>query len=118
MWVDDICSFGTYPLESMACGVPVIGKAPSLVPDWISENNGIWIQEKIRLQDILADFIQNWLEDNVSESLYNGGIETADRYKNQDKFKNTIESLFIGYSNIRIENFQSELNKQQIEEKA
>jgi len=118
VWVDDISSFGTYPLESMACGVPVIGKAPSLVPDWISENNGIWIQEKIRLQDILADFIQNWLEDNVSENLYNGGIETADRYKNQDKFENTIESLFIGYSNIRIENFQSELNKQQIEEKA
>ena len=116
VWVDDISSFGTYPLESMACGVPVIGKAPSLVPNWISENNGIWIQEKTRLQDILADFIQNWLEDNVSDNLYNGGIETANNYKDSEKFKNTVSSLFEGYFNVRKENFQSELNKNQVEQ--
>jgi glycosyltransferase involved in cell wall biosynthesis len=116
VWIDDVSSFGTYPLESMACRVPVIGKAPSLVPNWISENNGIWIQEKTRLQDILADFIQNWLEDNVSDNLYNGGIETANNYKDSEKFKNTVSSLFEGYFNIRKENFESELNKHQVEQ--
>jgi glycosyltransferase involved in cell wall biosynthesis len=117
VWVDDVSSFGTFPLESMACGVPVIGKAPSLVPNWISENNGIWIQEKTRLQDILADYIQNWLEDNVSINLYEGGINTAEKYKGQEKFESTLSNLFEGYSSIRIENFNAELNKQQEEQK-
>jgi hypothetical protein len=116
VWIDDISSFGTFPIESMACGVPVIGKAPSLVPNWISENNGIWIQETVRLTDILADFIQNWLEDNVSDNLYSGGLDTAEKFMNKENFENKINSLFLGYYGIRSENFQSELNKQQIEQ--
>ena len=91
VWIDDISSFGTFPIESMACGVPVIGKAPSLVPNWISENNGIWIQETVRLTDILADFIQNWLEDNVSDNLYSGGLGTAEKFMNKENFENKEE---------------------------
>jgi glycosyltransferase involved in cell wall biosynthesis len=116
IWIDDVSSFGTFPIESMACKVPVIGKAPSLVPNWISENNGIWIQELTRLTDILADYIQNWLEDNISESLYLGGLETAKKYQDKEKFESTIESLFSGYMATRTENFKTELNKNQIEQ--
>ena len=42
VWVDDESAFGTYPLECMATGTPVIGKVPNLKPEWLSEENGIW----------------------------------------------------------------------------
>ncbi len=43
IWMDDESGFGTFPLESMKCGVPVLGKIPNLIPEWLNEDNGIWI---------------------------------------------------------------------------
>jgi hypothetical protein len=117
VWIDNKSSFGTFPIESMASGVPVMGQVPSLVPSWLSENNGIWIQDSLKLQDFIADFIQNWMEDNVSELLYEGGIETAKNYLNDENFKLSVEEKFKGYSQVRLAMFQEELNKQLQSEK-
>jgi hypothetical protein len=38
VWVDDDSAFGTFPLESMASGVPVIGKIPKLNMDLHAED--------------------------------------------------------------------------------
>jgi hypothetical protein len=116
VWIDDVSSFGTYPIESMASGVPVIGKAPKLIPSWINENNGIWITDSIQLEGFVADFIQNWLEDNVSESLYQGGIETASKFQNLQEFEQSVVNNFSGYLSTRVSNFEEELNKQQLEQ--
>ena len=71
VWVDDTSSVGTFPIESMASRTPVIGKVPNLKPDWMSENNGVWTYELNQMTDIIAEFTQNWLEDNINEDLYN-----------------------------------------------
>ena len=118
VWIDNTSSFGTFPLESMASGVPVIAKTPSLLPSWISENNGIWITESIKLEEFISDFIQNWLEDNISPDLYNQGIETSGRYKNSELFKKSIIDNFTGYMDTRVEIFENEVNKQQLEQNA
>jgi glycosyltransferase involved in cell wall biosynthesis len=111
IWIDPTSSFGTYPLESMKCNVPVIGRVPNMVPEWMSENNGIWLQESLKTVDVVAEYIQNWLEDNVSEELYSNGIETAKQYSNKEMFNDKVNSLFEGYAKTRIGNFQQELNK-------
>jgi hypothetical protein len=111
VWLDDTSSFGTFPLESMMCGVPVIGKLPNLLPDWINENNGIWIQDVIKLTDIIADYIQNWLEDNISVELYSNMESTPNEYSDRNKFDENISNLFQGYFNLRMENFKAELDK-------
>jgi glycosyltransferase involved in cell wall biosynthesis len=54
----------------MACGIPVIGKVPNLQPEWMNENNGVWITDKTLMADYVADFIQNWLEDNIKPEMY------------------------------------------------
>ena len=36
VWVDNESSFGTYPLESMVSGTPVIAKVPNMVPEWMN----------------------------------------------------------------------------------
>ena len=46
VWIDDESGFGTFPLESMASGVPVMGKIPNLQPEWMKEENGIWVDDK------------------------------------------------------------------------
>jgi glycosyltransferase involved in cell wall biosynthesis len=116
VWIDDVSSFGTYPIESMASGVPVMGKAPKLIPSWINENNGIWITDSIQLEGFVADFIQNWLEDNVSELLYQGGDETASKFQNSQEFEQNVINHFSGYLSTRVTNFEEELNKQQLEQ--
>jgi len=41
VWVDDISGFGTYPLESMKTGTPVIGKIPNLKPNCDHDEPGV-----------------------------------------------------------------------------
>jgi hypothetical protein len=111
IWMDLTGGFGTYPLESMKCNVPVIGIVPNMMPEWMSENNGLWLQESLKIVDVIAEYIQNWLEDNVSEELYTNGRETSKKYSNLNLHSDKITSLFQGFSQIRINNFQQELNK-------
>ena len=111
IWVDDISGLGTYPLESMKTGTPVIGKIPNLKPDWMNEHNGIWTNDTINMVDILAEFTQNWLEDNISEKLYESGYETAEKFTNTDDFKSKVLERFSSYINTRLSNFNSHLEK-------
>jgi hypothetical protein len=111
IWVDDISGLGTYPLESMKTGTPVIGKIPNLKPDWMNEHNGIWTNDTINMVDILAEFTQNWLEDNISEKLYESGYETAEKFTNTDDFKSKVLERFSSYINTRLSNFNSQLEK-------
>jgi hypothetical protein len=111
VWIDDISGFGTYPLESMSCGIPVIGKIPDLIPEWMNENNGIWVQDKLKIVDYIAEFIQNWLEDSIVPELYEEVEKTGNQYKDKEKFTTTIINCFTGYFDNRINAFQEQLNK-------
>jgi hypothetical protein len=111
VWIDDISGFGTYPLESMSCGIPVIGKIPDLIPEWMNENNGIWVQDKLNIVDYIAEFIQNWLEDSIVPELYEEVEKTGNQYKDKEKFTTTVINCFTGYFDNRINAFQEQLNK-------
>jgi hypothetical protein len=111
VWIDSISGFGTFPLESMKVGVPVIGKIPNLKPSWMSEENGIWTTNQNQIVDVIAEFIQNWLEDNISEKLYISGEETSKKYSSMENFESLVVSTFDGYQNNRLISFQEQLNK-------
>ena len=111
VWIDDASGFGTFPLESMACGVPVLGKMPDLQPEWVTEDNGIWITDKTLMSDFVADFVQNWLEDNIKPELYVEMKKTAENYKNKKEFDDNVVSLFQGYLNTRCESLELQLSK-------
>lgn len=111
VWIDRESGFGTYPLESMSCGVPVMGLLPDLVPKWISEENGIWVDDITMMPDFVADFSQNWLEDNIKPELYENIKVTSEKYKNKDEFDSKSVSLFQSYINTRIDSLESQLSK-------
>jgi hypothetical protein len=111
VWVDNESGFGTFPIESMLCSTPVIGKIPNMKPDWLKEDNGIWTYEFNDIVDILANFTQNWLEDNISESLYEKIVESGKEFSNYEKFEKEMVNNFNSYFEIRSNMFSSQLEK-------
>jgi len=111
VWIDDHSGFGTFPLESMKSNVPVIGKVPNLSPDWMSEDNGIWVTDQTLLPDLIADYAQNWLEDNIDPQINEKMKETVERYTDKQKFESSIVSLFDGYLTARADAFENQISK-------
>jgi len=111
VWIDDDSAFGTFPLESMKSNVPVIGKVPNISPDWMTEDNGIWITDQTLLPDVVADYVQNWLEDNIDPVIFDKMKTTVDRYSDKQKFELSIVSLFEGYLKTRADSFENQISK-------
>lgn len=111
VWIDEDSGFGTFPLESMACGIPVIGKVPNLQPEWMNENNGVWITDKTLMADYVADFIQNWLEDNINTGICDEGVKTADKFKNKSSFEQNVVSKFESYITQRADSFELQIKQ-------
>ena len=111
VWIDKQSAYGTFPLESMKVGVPVIGITPNLVPEWMNENNGIWIKDEILLSDIIADWTQNWLEDNISEEMYTNMQETVDKLPTKEQFENKTIDLFTEYLELRAQSMEEQISK-------
>lgn len=111
VWVDPTSGFGTFPLESMKMGIPVIGLTPNLVPEWMNEDNGIWINNVNMLPDVIADVIQNWLEDNLNPELYNEMEKTITKYTDVTNFNDVVIKIFSEMINNRLKNFEDQLSK-------
>ena len=117
VWIDETSGYGTFPLESMKSNVPVIGLAPNLLPNWINEDNGVWVNNKTQIIDAMADHLQNWLEDNISEEFNDKMKSTVDVLPTEEDFNKQAVSLFTDYFSVRIQAFEDQLSKlQTIEE--
>jgi len=116
VWVDNESGFGTFPIESMKSNTPVIGKVPNMKPSWMTEDNGIWTYQENEIVDIIANYTQNWLEDNISETLYDNMQKTASEYSDYDKFKNKVLEIFSEYFKVRTDMFSAQLEKIKITE--
>jgi glycosyltransferase involved in cell wall biosynthesis len=115
VWIDDESTFGTFPLESMKCGVPVIGKIPTTEPDWLGEN-GMWTYDINKVVDLLGTYCLAWLEgveigDDVKEKMK----ETLAPYNKEITAQNTV-SIFNSLRNKRKESITSALDKLKVEE--
>ena len=114
VWVDPTSGFGTFPLECMKVGIPVLGLKPNLKPEWLEDKNGIWVDNQIMMVDIIADLIQTWLEDNLLKELYVEASNTAEKYTNKEKFESEVLEIFSDFSNKRKEAFVAQLNPEPV----
>jgi len=113
IWIDEISGYGTFPLESMKSGVPVMGLVPNLLPHWMNEDNGLWINNKTQIVDFIADFLQNWLEDNINPNLFSEMEKTVNKLITKEQFESKVKETFDGYINTRLTSFEEQLNKLQ-----
>ena len=111
VWIDDVSGYGTFPLESMKTNVPVLGLVPNLLPKWINEKNGFWVNNKLQLVDFVGEYLQSWLEDGIDEKLYEEMENTVQSLSTKEKFEETVVSLFEGYLNTRLTSFEEQLTK-------
>jgi hypothetical protein len=61
--------------------------------------------------DFIADFIQNWLEDNIKPELYDNMKKTVESYTNKQEFDSSVISLFENYLNTRADSFEQQISK-------
>ena len=79
----------------MKCGTPVIGKVPNMVPEWLTEENGIWTYEGHRLAEFAVNYIEGWLEDRIPEKLLKAMEPVAAKYKKKIKLEEFWRSLVV-----------------------
>jgi glycosyltransferase involved in cell wall biosynthesis len=111
VWVDRQSAYGTFPLESMKSGVPVIGIVPDLVPSWMNEDNGIWVKDQILLPELIADWSQNWLEDNISQEIITKMDETVEKLPTKESFEKQVVETFSKYINNRASSMEEQISK-------
>ena len=96
VWVDDISGFGTFPVESMKCGTPVLGKVPNMIPEWLTEDNGIWTYEGHRLPEFVATYLESWLEEAIPKELLEAMSPIESKYNKAEQDIKLLE-VFKGY---------------------
>lgn len=103
VWVDDPATFGTFPLESIECGTPVIAKLPTETPPWAEaeateegvaiKDSVLWVNKVSEIPDMMAKYLHSWLEDNVPADL----LEKMEAEKGQytsAKQKDVLATVF------------------------
>lgn len=107
VWVDDISGFGTFPLECFESGTPVIGKVPNLVPEWmesvnedgttIIKGNGVWTNNILEIPELIAKYLQAWLEDNEPQEIIDNMAASTGQYtsEKQNAAIKTVYAKFV-----------------------
>jgi len=120
VWVDPISSFGTFPLESMECQTPVIGLIPDMIPEWMEEStengdkvfskNGVWVNSTLQIPDLIATYLQVWLEDNLPADLTDAMKNTTNKYTEESQ-ATKIAEVYGKLVNNRKEEITALMNK-------
>lgn len=109
IWIDPTSAFGTFPLECMKSGVPVVGQIPNLPPSWMTETNGVWIDNPIQFADVIADVCQTWLEDNLKPELYTEAETTVEKFLSKETFDENVLGTLKSFINKRKEAFEAQI---------
>jgi len=113
VWVDEVSGYGTFPLESMECDTPCIGKIPNLIPEWMEDseskdegltikNNGIWTNNYLNIPELIATYMKVWLEDSVPTDLSEAITETKGKHTAEmqyEKIKEVYSTIFENRKN-------------------
>jgi hypothetical protein len=116
VWVDEDSAFGTFPLESMKCGVPVIGKIPNINPEWLTEENGIWVYDTNEIVDILGSYVLNWIEGHEIAENFVDSVKSTYLPYNKEVFVSNVLAVFNSLLSARIETLKKLINKLKEEE--
>jgi hypothetical protein len=124
IWIDDSSGFGTFPVEAMECGTPVIGKIPNMIPEWMEtldesgnpsiKNNGVWTNTTLNIPELIATYMKIWLEDSVPSDLMQSIEESTGKYTPENQ-KEILSGVYSQLVSERKEEFNNILAKTQVE---
>lgn len=111
LWVDRIASHGTVPLEAMAVGTIPVSLVPDIVPEYVQENTGVWVNSIYQLPDLLAKVIKMHLEDAIPDEMYGAMDKMAKNYTQNESEASILkiyEEFLIERENEYVQFIQSE----------
>lgn len=134
VWIDEPSGFGTFPLEAMKAGTPVIGKIPNMVPEWMEttaknengeqvlddngnpimvvRNNGVWTNTTTNIPELIATYMKVWFEDSVPQNILDEMSQTYGDYSISNQ-RIAIETVYGNLVNKRKEELASMVVKEQ-----
>jgi hypothetical protein len=115
VWVDKVSSFGTFPLEAIKSDVPVLGLVPDMVPEWMSDKNGLWTHDPLMISDLIANYFQAWLEDSEPQELYEEMGKLKDSYSTTEQ-REKITEVYDRIVKNRIQELKSQLPTEMVVE--
>jgi hypothetical protein len=123
IWVDEYATFGTFPLESMASGVPVLTKIPDLIPEWSEKlendsyklsDNAVYLSNVLAIPDYIAKYMEAWLLDDIPNNLFESMVKSPKIYS-QKNFEEQTQKTFDKIFENKIEKINQTIKKYQDE---
>jgi len=108
IWVDNISTFGTFPLECMKAGTIPIGVIPRIDHEYIDDFTGIWVYDLFKLPDMIGSIITKYLEDDIPEEFYTKMQEVSSKYTMENS-KQSLINVYQEFINERLEFFNKTL---------
>lgn len=108
VWLDEIAGFGTFPLECMRSGVPLVAQVPSLIPEYAIEDNRLatnakWATNRLSMVDKIAD--------TLDEFLHNTGVPIGYEVPYvEERFKKEISAYTESLVAKRIKQLKTHIN--------
>tara|TARA_Y100000589_G_scaffold60170_1_gene50965 strand:- start:1511 stop:2635 length:1125 start_codon:yes stop_codon:yes gene_type:complete len=122
VWVDELSSFGTFPIECMKSDTPVIGKIPRMVPEWMGNldkngnlnlnDNGVWTANLNSIPDLIATMVGLYIEDSIPQNL----IEKMEEMKlqfSEDESKGILKEVYNGIFTRRTEELETIIKREE-----
>ena len=94
----------------MRSGTPVIGVLPTMKPEWLTKENGIWSQDETTIVSTISNFMKNWLEDSLPEELYKS-MESSYKPYSVEKEMDSVLSYFEALVMEKVTEFEASINK-------
>ena len=111
VWVDELSSFGTFPIECMKSNTPVIGKIPRMVPEWMGKldkngnlnlnDNGVWTANLNSIPDLIATMVGLYIEDSIPKNLTEKMDEMQLQYSEEES-KSILTDVYEGIFDRRL----------------
>lgn len=125
IWADDKTTFGYSLLEALRCGSVVLAKVPEEQSEWMLKDNEltdsvIWFSKDDDISDLLPTLIFNWLNNSLSEDIYEKQDSLSGTFTEEEQEKEIEEVYVKGLFEKRLKEFEEtkvdiENNKLKIE---
>lgn len=114
IWIDNISSFGTAPLECMKANTVPIGLIPRIEHEYVIDYSGIWVYDLFKLPDMIAGVLTKFLEDDIPAEFETTMKEVSDRYT-MEISRESLVSTYTEFIDERLNHFKKllELEKEE-----
>ena len=91
VWDDKSSGFGTFPIEAFKTDTVLIGRVPTLIPDWFKDDQAIWVKDTLDIPDAIGNYFRAWLEGLLPEEIKGQHDNFKDQYKPETEKEKVLE---------------------------